>query len=223
MHGGGRSTCSVRRCSRPRWPTTIGSGIIDPPKDAAPAGDPGRGAARRDRLEPHHLELRAALVLDPVADRRPASAPASRRTPTVALVRSSGTRSSSRWWCRRCSASLGGALVILAILWAFRKAKPKPVNQGFRRLQPFAAAFISLAHGTQDAQKTMGVIALALLAGHPDEAFTVPLWVKLSRRRGDRAGHLLRRLADHPHPRPADHQDRPAARLRDRRARPPPC
>jgi PiT family inorganic phosphate transporter len=75
---------------------------------------------------------------------------------------------------------VGGALVILAILWAFRKAKPKPVNHAFRRLQPIAAAFISLAHGMQDAQKTMGVIALALLAGHPDKTFSVPLWVKLS-------------------------------------------
>jgi PiT family inorganic phosphate transporter len=75
---------------------------------------------------------------------------------------------------------VGGALVILAILWAFRKAKPKPVNQAFRRLQPIAAACISLAHGMQDAQKTMGVIALALLAGHPDKTFSVPLWVKLS-------------------------------------------
>lgn len=72
-----------------------------------------------------------------------------------------------------------GAVVILAILWAFRRAKPKPVNHAFRRLQPLAAAAISLAHGMQDAQKTMGVIALALLAGHPDRAFTVPLWVKL--------------------------------------------
>ncbi len=75
---------------------------------------------------------------------------------------------------------VGGAVVILAILWAFHKAKPKPVNHAFRRLQPVAAAFISLAHGMQDAQKTMGVIALALLAGHPDKTFTVPLWVKLS-------------------------------------------
>ena len=75
---------------------------------------------------------------------------------------------------------VGGAAVILAILWAFRKAKPKPVNQGFRRLQPLAAAAISLAHGMQDAQKTMGVIALALLAGHPAKAFSVPLWVKLA-------------------------------------------
>ena len=75
---------------------------------------------------------------------------------------------------------VGGAVVILAIVWAFRKAKPKPVNHAFRRLQPIAAAFISLAHGMQDAQKTMGVIALALLAGHPDKAFSVPLWVKLA-------------------------------------------
>jgi inorganic phosphate transporter, PiT family len=75
---------------------------------------------------------------------------------------------------------VGGAVVILAIMWAFRRAKPKPVNQAFRRLQPLAAAAISLAHGMQDAQKTMGVIALALLAGHPTKAFHVPLWVKLA-------------------------------------------
>jgi PiT family inorganic phosphate transporter len=75
---------------------------------------------------------------------------------------------------------LGGAVVILVILWAFHKAKPKPVNHAFRRLQPLAAACISLAHGMQDAQKTMGVIALALLAGHPDKSFAVPFWVKLS-------------------------------------------
>jgi inorganic phosphate transporter, PiT family len=74
---------------------------------------------------------------------------------------------------------VGGAVVILTILWTFRKAKPKPVNHAFRRLQPVAAAAISLAHGMQDAQKTMGVIALALLAGHPNKAFEVPLWVKL--------------------------------------------
>jgi inorganic phosphate transporter, PiT family len=75
---------------------------------------------------------------------------------------------------------VGGAVVILAIMWAFRRAKPRPVNQAFRRLQPLAAAAISLAHGMQDAQKTMGVIALALLAGHPTKAFHVPLWVKLA-------------------------------------------
>jgi PiT family inorganic phosphate transporter len=74
----------------------------------------------------------------------------------------------------------GGAAVILAILWTFHRYKPKPINRAFRRLQPIAAAFISLAHGMQDAQKTMGVIALALLAGHPDKAFVVPFWVKLS-------------------------------------------
>ena len=75
---------------------------------------------------------------------------------------------------------LAGAVVILAILWTFRRAKPRPVNHAFRRLQPLAAAAISLAHGMQDAQKTMGVIALALLAGHPDRTFSVPLWVKIS-------------------------------------------
>jgi PiT family inorganic phosphate transporter len=68
-------------------------------------------------------------------------------------------------------------LLVLVILWAFRKAKPKPVNGAFRRLQVLSAAFVALTHGTNDAQKTMGVIALALVAANPGAAFSVPLWV----------------------------------------------
>jgi inorganic phosphate transporter, PiT family len=71
-------------------------------------------------------------------------------------------------------------LLVLAILWVFRKAKPKPVNAAFRRLQVLSAAFVALAHGTNDAQKTMGVIALALVAANPGTAFSVPLWVIVS-------------------------------------------
>jgi PiT family inorganic phosphate transporter len=69
------------------------------------------------------------------------------------------------------------ALVVLTILWAFRRKRPKPVNAGFRRLQILSAAFVALTHGTNDAQKTMGVIALALLAAHPGSSFHVPVWV----------------------------------------------
>jgi PiT family inorganic phosphate transporter len=69
------------------------------------------------------------------------------------------------------------ALVMLVLLWTIRKRAPGKVNRVFRRLQLLSAAFVSLAHGTNDAQKTMGVIALALVAAHPGQNFHVPYWV----------------------------------------------
>ena len=69
------------------------------------------------------------------------------------------------------------ALIVVAILWVVRRMRPRPVNAFFRRLQIVSAAFVALTHGTNDAQKTMGVIALALVAANPGAAFQVPLWV----------------------------------------------
>ena len=71
-------------------------------------------------------------------------------------------------------------LIALAIMWGFRRARPRPVNRGFRRLQIGSAGFVALTHGTNDAQKTMGVIALALVAANPEREFEVPLWVIVS-------------------------------------------
>jgi PiT family inorganic phosphate transporter len=74
-----------------------------------------------------------------------------------------------------------GFLVMLAILWAFRRANPRRVNRGFRGMQALSAAAMSWSHGTQDAQKTMGVITLALVATHRMSAAHphVPTWVVL--------------------------------------------
>jgi inorganic phosphate transporter, PiT family len=72
------------------------------------------------------------------------------------------------------------ALVMLVLLWIIRKRAPGKVNRVFRRLQPISAGFVSLAHGTNDAQKTMGVISLALVAAHPNDNFHVPVWVIVS-------------------------------------------
>jgi PiT family inorganic phosphate transporter len=72
--------------------------------------------------------------------------------------------------------ALAGVLV-LGILWLFRHARQHRINRTFRRMQILSAAFVSLTHGTNDAQKTMGVIALALLAAHPGGTFHVPVWV----------------------------------------------
>ena len=71
--------------------------------------------------------------------------------------------------------------LMLAVLWIFRRASPGRVDRLFRRLQLVSAAFYSLGHGTNDAQKTMGIIAGLLFAtGHLGPEFTVPLWVILS-------------------------------------------
>ena len=73
-----------------------------------------------------------------------------------------------------------GYLIMVAILWGFRRGNPSKLKRGFRHAQTVSAATVALGHGLQDAQKTMGVIVLALVTtGHQDD-FNVPLWVKLS-------------------------------------------
>jgi inorganic phosphate transporter, PiT family len=68
--------------------------------------------------------------------------------------------------------------VMLAIMWIFRNRPASRVNRGFRGLQTVSAAALALGHGLQDAQKTMGVIFLALLASnHVSPGDDLPLWV----------------------------------------------
>jgi PiT family inorganic phosphate transporter len=69
-------------------------------------------------------------------------------------------------------------LVMLAIMWVFRRRNPHKVYRGFRMSQTLSAAALALGHGLQDAQKTMGVIFLALVAsGHASSDDPLPLWV----------------------------------------------
>ena len=76
---------------------------------------------------------------------------------------------------------LGAATLMIAILWAFRRSAPGRVQRGFRLAQTLSAAAMALGHGLQDAQKTMGVIFLALLvSGHVEQEDPIPWWVKLS-------------------------------------------
>jgi PiT family inorganic phosphate transporter len=72
-----------------------------------------------------------------------------------------------------------GYLSMLAILWLFHRLRPAPVNRRFRRAQVLSTAAMSYSHGTQDAQKTMGVITLALLSSGHLRTFHVPVWVIL--------------------------------------------
>ena len=74
-----------------------------------------------------------------------------------------------------------GFLMMIAIMWSFRRHGPGKVGRGFRLAQSISAAAMALGHGLQDAQKTMGVIFLALLAGgHVAAGDDLPLWVILA-------------------------------------------
>jgi inorganic phosphate transporter, PiT family len=76
----------------------------------------------------------------------------------------------------------GAGLLMLVILWVVRRRAPGTVNRVFRRLQIVSAGFVAFTHGTNDAQKTMGIITLALIASGnlSAEEFDVPLWVIVS-------------------------------------------
>ena len=71
-------------------------------------------------------------------------------------------------------------LLMTAIMWSFRRVAPAKVSRGFRIAQRFSVAGLSLGHGLQDAQKTMGVIVLALVIGGHQTTFDVPVWVTVS-------------------------------------------
>ena len=70
--------------------------------------------------------------------------------------------------------------LMVGLLWLFKNANPHKVTRRFRIAQTASAAAMSLGHGLQDAQKTMGVIVLALVAGGLHEGSEIPLWVKIS-------------------------------------------
>ncbi|MBI5817765.1 MAG: inorganic phosphate transporter [Verrucomicrobia bacterium] len=74
-----------------------------------------------------------------------------------------------------------GILLTVALAWTFRRSPYGKVNHWFKYIQTASAALMALSHGQNDAQKTMGIILLALVAaGHLPATADVPLWVKLS-------------------------------------------
>ncbi len=76
--------------------------------------------------------------------------------------------------------ALGFGLMVTT-LWTFRRFRPSRVDGLFRRLQLLSAASYSLGHGTNDAQKTMGIIAILLFSsGYLGPEFYVPVWVILA-------------------------------------------
>ncbi|HEY4768733.1 MAG TPA: inorganic phosphate transporter, partial [Candidatus Limnocylindria bacterium] len=74
---------------------------------------------------------------------------------------------------------LVGLGMMVLIFNLFKRVHPKKMNDRFRRLQVVSAGFMAFSHGSNDAQKTMGVMTLALLSAGIIDEFKVPLWVIL--------------------------------------------
>ena len=73
-----------------------------------------------------------------------------------------------------------GLILSVISLWLFRGFSPARVDKWFRRLQLLSAALYSLGHGTNDAQKTMGIIAGVLFTSGYLAVFEIPLWVVIA-------------------------------------------
>jgi PiT family inorganic phosphate transporter len=72
-----------------------------------------------------------------------------------------------------------GFVLMVALYWIFRSFHRKPLGRTFKVLQVFSAGYMAFAHGSNDAQKTMGIITLALFAAGVIPTVDVPLWVVL--------------------------------------------
>ena len=77
---------------------------------------------------------------------------------------------------------IGAFALLMVLLWIVAKRRPSRVNRVFGKLQIGSAAFMAFSHGSNDAQKTMGIITLALATYHgwSGSNFDVPLWVILA-------------------------------------------
>jgi len=73
-----------------------------------------------------------------------------------------------------------GSLVMTLLFWIFKGSSPVKINLKFRQLQILSACTASFAHGSNDAQKSMGIITLSLLSAGMIHTFYVPLWVKIT-------------------------------------------
>ena len=213
--------------------TTISGGIINEGDDGV-LDHPGahlRGPHRRDRVEHGHLAARPALVVEPRALRRPHRRGAS-----------SGFGVQADRLQRRpleghppalLAPLTAGLIAYTATKLAYaitRRYDGKPDGRdGFRHAQIFSSSLVALAHGTNDAQKTMGVITLTLVsAGLQPVGNEVRAVGHRRVRHRDRARHVHGRLAHHQDPRhrasPTSSPRRasPPRRPRPRRSSPPP-
>ena len=125
------------------------------------------------------LGLPSSLVAraDRRTDRRGARAVGRAGRP-VARHRAQGRDPGARG--RRRSRSPARSLLLLAIFWVFQWMTPGLANRSFRLGQLGSGTWVAFTHGANDAQKTMGVIALALFAHGSIDHFYIPTWVKVS-------------------------------------------
>jgi PiT family inorganic phosphate transporter len=72
-----------------------------------------------------------------------------------------------------------GFVFFLAVAWTFRRARPEPLDRGFRKVQLVSAAAFSFGHGMNDAQKTMGIIAVLLFSTGHLKTLEIPFWIVL--------------------------------------------
>jgi PiT family inorganic phosphate transporter len=75
---------------------------------------------------------------------------------------------------------LTGLLLMVSLSWVFRRVAMWRLNSWFRFFQVGSAGFMAFSHGGNDAQKSMGIITMALVAGGVIQDFHVPLWVKIA-------------------------------------------
>jgi inorganic phosphate transporter, PiT family len=73
-----------------------------------------------------------------------------------------------------------GFFFMVAMMWCFRNKSPYALNKRFRRMQIMSAAVMAFSHGTADAQKSMGVITMALVSYGYLATFAVPPWVMIA-------------------------------------------
>ncbi|MBI3440563.1 MAG: inorganic phosphate transporter [Proteobacteria bacterium] len=73
-----------------------------------------------------------------------------------------------------------GFIIMVLLTWMIYKLHPSLINRLFGKLQILSTGFMAINHGQNDAQKSMGIIALALMLSHPAQAFVVPLWAKIA-------------------------------------------
>jgi len=73
-----------------------------------------------------------------------------------------------------------GYLLLILMMWLFRGFPPHTLSTGFARAQIGTAALIAFSHGSNDAQKAMGIITLALLSAGEISTLDVPMWVKIA-------------------------------------------
>lgn len=76
--------------------------------------------------------------------------------------------------------TITGFVFMVIMMWCFRNKAPHALNKGFRKLQVLSAAFMAFSHGTADAQKSMGVITMALVSYGYLQTFHVPIWVMVT-------------------------------------------